>query len=140
MGAVICFVLAVVAVLACTPRSERGLALGSMLAVGTVIWLAVRISLHSILGSIFGNLAALAWEYHAEILLAFAAAVVLIVPVVMIYVGVCDQLEARATARKIRAQRSRRGIGFTLRSEHPWRWAMDEDGSDSPGFWFRKEK
>jgi len=104
MGAIIFFFLAVVALLICTPRSERGLAFGSMLMVGAAIWLAVRIKLASILGSIVGTVLALGWEYRIEILLAMGAAIVLVVPLLMIYIAVCDKLDERA-AEKICASR-----------------------------------
>jgi len=122
MGAVIFFVLIVIVLLSCTPRGERRLALASMLVVGAAIWLAVRIKLHSILGGLIGAAMALAFEYRNELLLSFAAAVVLIVPMVMIYVAVSDQVIEHAAAK---ARRLRRGIGFTLRSQHPWLW-IDE--------------
>lgn len=120
MGAVIFLLFVVVALLACTPRAERGLALGSMLVVGAVVWLAVRIKLHSILGSLVGAVMAFVFEYRNELLLCFAAAIVLIVPIVMIYVAVCDQFEKHVAAKSIRARRSLRGMGFILRSEDPW--------------------
>jgi hypothetical protein len=96
MGPVIFFLLTVAALLICTPRGERGLALGSMLTVGAALWLAVRINLHSILGSILGAVLALAWEYRNELLVLFGATVVLIVPLLMIYVALRDRVEARA--------------------------------------------
>ena len=125
MGAVIFFVLIVIVLLSCTPRGERRLALGSMLVVGAVIWLAVRIKLQSILGALIGAAMGLAFEFRNELLLGFAAAIVLIVPMVMIYVAVSDQMIERAAAK---ARRLRRGIGFVLRSEHPWLWV--DEGSN----------
>ncbi|MGB9235350.1 MAG: hypothetical protein WCC04_13125 [Terriglobales bacterium] len=129
MGALIVFLLFVAVLLICTPRAERGLALGAMALVGAVIWLAVRIHLHSIVGSMVGTVLALGWEYRNDLLLFFAAAIVLIVPILMIYMTACDQLDRRAAARKIRARRSLKGLGLTLRSEHPWLWLMDEETS-----------
>ena len=91
MGALIVFLLFVAVLLICTPRAERGLALGAMALVGAVIWLAVRIHLHSIVGSMVGTVLALGWEYRNDLLLFFAAAIVLIVPILMIYMTACDR-------------------------------------------------
>jgi Kef-type K+ transport system membrane component KefB len=102
VGVVIFYVLFVVALLICTPRSQRVLALTTMAAVGAAIWLAVRINLHSILGSFVGAVVALFWEFRYELLLILAAVVVLIVPILMIYVGLSDRLRAGATAQKRR--------------------------------------
>ncbi|MFZ1918691.1 MAG: hypothetical protein WAU58_14040 [Terriglobales bacterium] len=140
MGAVIVFLLFVAILLICTPRSERGLALGSMLAVGIAIWLAVRINLHRILGGIVGTIAGLVWEYRSDLLLFFAAAIVLIVPALMIYMTVRDQLDRREFEKSVRARRSLRRLGLTLRSEHPWVWAVDHERSSRPASQIRKKK
>jgi hypothetical protein len=140
MGAIIAFLLFVAVLLICTPRTERGLALGSMLAVGIAIWLAVRINLHRILGGIVGTVAGLVWEYRSDLLLFFAAAIVLIVPILMIYMTVCDQLGRREFERSVRARRSLRGLGLILRSEHPWVWVMDHERHGHLTSQFRKKK
>ena len=140
VGATIVFLLFVAILLICTPRPERGLALGSMLAVGIAIWLAVRINLHRILGGIVGTTAALVWEYRSDLLLFFAAAVVLIVPILMIYMTVCDQLDRREFERSIRARRSLRGLGLILRSERPWVWVIDHERSSRLAAQFRRLK
>jgi len=140
MGAIIVFLLFVAVLLICTPRSERGLALGSMLVVGIAIWLALRINLHRILGGIVGTVAGLVWEYRSDLLLFFAAAIVLIVPILMIYMTVSDQLERREFEKSIRARRSLRGLGLVLRSEHPWVWVMDRERSGRLASQFREKK
>jgi hypothetical protein len=140
MGAFVVFLFFVAVLLISTPRSERGLALGSMLVVGTAIWLAVRINLHRILGGIVGAGAALVWEYRGDLLLFFAAAIVLIVPILMIYMTVCDQIDRHATEKSIRARRSLRGLGLILRSEHPWVWVLDQERSNRVASQFRKKK
>jgi len=140
MGAIIVFLLFVAVLLICTPRSERGLALGSMLVAGIAIWLALRINLHRILGGIVGTVAGLVWEYRSDLLLFFAAAIVLIVPILMIYMTVSDQLERREFEKSIRARRSLRGLGLILRSEHPWMWVMDHERSSRLASQFRKKK
>jgi hypothetical protein len=95
MGAVIFYVLFVAVLLICTPRPERVLALSTTLAIGAVIWLAVMIHLHSILGSFVGAVVSLFWEFRNELLLVLAATVVLIVPILMIYIEVSDRLGRR---------------------------------------------
>jgi len=114
MGAVIFFLLIVAALLVCTPRGERKLALGSMLMVGAAIWVAVRINLHRILGDLLGNVIALAWDYREEILLACAAAVVLIVPVLMIYIALCDRVDRHGSAKARDVSRKTQGSLFPL--------------------------
>jgi hypothetical protein len=141
MAATIAFLLFVgVLLMICTPRSERGLAFGFMLALGGAVWLAVRINLHRILGSMVGTLAEFVWEYRSDLLLFFAAGIVLIVPVLMIYMTVSDQLDRRQFERSVRARRSLRGLGLILRSEHPWVWLMDREPSGRPARQFRKKK
>jgi len=135
MGAVIFFLLAVAALLACTPRAERRLALGYMLIIGALIWLAIRINFHSILGSIVGAAMALAWEYRDELLLVFAGGIVLIVPIIMIYVVLCDHLEARAAARAIETRELLDGMGLTRKSV---RLSVICEGRSGPGLRTRK--
>ena len=140
MGATIVFLLFVAVFLICTPRSERGLALGSLLAVGISIWLAVRINLHRILGNIVGTLAGLGWEHRSDLLLFFAAAIVLIVPILMVYMTLCDQLDRRAFEKSVRARRSLRGLGLILRSEHPWASFVDQERSSRLTSQFLRKK
>jgi len=140
MGAVIFFVLTVAVLLLCTPRGERALGLGAMAGVGIAIWIAVRISLHSVLAGMLGTLVELASEHWADLLMVFAAAVVLVVPVFMIYVAVGDQLEKRAATSRERERLSRRGLGFILRSEQPWIWAIDDRRSNRTTWHSRKKK
>jgi hypothetical protein len=140
MGAIIVFLLFVAVLLICTPRSERGLALGSMLVVGIAIWLALRINLHRILGGIVGTVAGLIWEYRSDLLLLFAVAIVLIVPILMIYMTVCDQLHRREFEKSICARRSLRRLGLILRSEHPWVWAVNQERSGRLTAQFPKKK
>lgn len=106
MGAVLFFFLFfVVILLTCTPREEWGIALGSMLAIGAAIWLAVEIKLHNILGSMVGFVAEELWADRMDLLMAFGFAIVLIVPLMMIYVVWCeyhDRRELLATSRKLR--------------------------------------
>jgi MFS family permease len=116
MGAIIFFLVIVAVLIAFTPREERALAVGAMLALGSLIWLAVKANLSSILGNIIAGVVSLGWEYRNELLLAFAATVVLIVPIVMIYVVMCDYIEARALARRTAGPEPPDGMGLTRQS------------------------
>jgi hypothetical protein len=136
VGVVIFFSLFVAFLLVCTPKGERGLALGSTLTVGAVILFIIRINLHRIVGDLFGDATALLWSYRNDLLLAFAAAIVLVVPIVMIYMSVSDQVHKK----QIERERQRlRGIGFPLRSEHPMLWLMDEKRSTRLASRFRRK-
>jgi len=140
MGAVIFFLVIVVGLLACTPRAERGLALGSMAVVGIVIWLSVRIDLHSILGNILGDALALWYKHRDDLVLMFGATVILIVPILMIYTVACDQLEKKAAARRIKERHLRSGLGFVLRADHPWVWIIEDEKTPGAVLRFRKGK
>ena len=109
-GAIFIFVLIAGVLLVCTPRSERRLALVCMGIVGAAIWLVVRIRVHSILGDFIGSSLAAAWEYREAILLAFAAAVVVVVPIAMLWMAVDDHFarhaRAKALERILREKRS----------------------------------
>ncbi len=114
MGPLIFFLLVAAAILTCTPRHERGLALGSLLIVGATIWVATRINLHRFLASIVGSVIALAWAYREELLVLFASAVVLVVPILMIYIAVCDRIPTPSAARRARTQDSANESGSQM--------------------------
>ena len=99
-AALLIFVLVVAALLLCTPRGERRLALGCMAIMGIAIWIAVRIHAHSFLGYFIGTLLAAAWEHRDEIVLALAAAVVLAAPIAMVWMAVGDQMARRGRAKR----------------------------------------
>ena len=61
-------------ILICTPREERALALGSMLAVAAAFWFAVRIKLHTIIAGILGFLMQRIWENRIDLLYGFGIA------------------------------------------------------------------
>jgi len=137
VGAVIFFLLFVALLLVCTPRGERGLALVSIFTVGAVILFVVRINLHRIVGDLFADALALIWSHRNDLLLAFVAGIVLIVPIVMICMSVSDQLTKRQAAR---TRHRLRGIGFPLRSEYPLFWMLDEPHSTGVSSRFRRKK
>jgi hypothetical protein len=83
--------LVVIVVLLYTRRPDRDYTLGLMLLIAAFVWLAIEIHLLSILGDFF----AVALEHWLDIVMAFGAAVLLIVPAIMIYIAVRDQLDNR---------------------------------------------
>ena len=85
----VAFLLAVVVVLLCTRQTERDYTFAVLVLIGALIGLAIKINLLSILGDIF----ALALENWLSIVIALSAAIVLIVPALMIYVAVRDELD-----------------------------------------------
>ena len=87
----VAFLLVVIVILLHTRRPDRDYTLGLMLLIAAFIGLAIKIRLLSILGDLF----ALALEHWLEIVMAFGAAILLIVPAIMIYIAVRDQLDNR---------------------------------------------
>ena len=87
----VAFLLVVIVVLLYTRRPDRDYTLGLMLLIAAFVWLAIEIHLLSILGDFF----AVALEHWLDIVMAFGAAVLLIVPAIMIYIAVRDHVENR---------------------------------------------
>ena len=87
----VAFLLVVIVILLYTRRPDRDYTLGIMVLIAASIWLAIEIHLLSILADFF----AVALEHWLEIVMAFGAAVLLIVPAIMIYIAVRDQLDNR---------------------------------------------
>jgi hypothetical protein len=85
----VAFLLVVIVILLYTRRPDRDYTVGIMVLIAASIWLAIEIRLLSILGDLF----ALALEHWLEIVMAFGAAILLIVPAIMIYIAVHDRLE-----------------------------------------------
>lgn len=88
----VAFLVIVIAVLLCTRQAGRDYTLSVMLLIGAFTWLAIEIHLLRILGNVF----AFALEHWIEIVMAFSAAVLLIVPAFMIYIALRDRLDSRA--------------------------------------------
>lgn len=85
----IVFLLVVIVVLLWTRQAGGDYTLGIGLLIAAFTWLAIEIHLLSILGDLF----ALALEHWLEIVMAFGAAILLIVPAIMIYIALRDQLD-----------------------------------------------
>jgi hypothetical protein len=92
----VAFLLVIIVVLLYTRRPERDYTLGLMGLIAAFIWLAIEIHLLSILGDLF----ALALERWIQIVIALGAAVLLIVPAIMIYIAVRDHLDNRKKFRE----------------------------------------
>ena len=85
------FLLVVIVILLYTRGPERDYSLGLLVLTTAFIGLAIKVHLLSILGDFF----ALALEHWLEIVMAFGAAILLIVPAIMIYIAVRDHVENR---------------------------------------------
>jgi hypothetical protein len=81
--------LVVIAILLYTCHPKRDYSLSVALLIAAFTWLAIEIHLLRILRDLF----ALALEHWIEIVMAFSAAILLIVPAIMIYIAVRDQLD-----------------------------------------------
>ncbi len=92
------FLVAVIVVLLSTQRVNRDYSVRIALLIAAFFWLAIEIHLLSILA----DLCALALEHWLEIVMAFCAAVVLSVPLIMVYIALCDQLDERAIRQEFR--------------------------------------
>jgi hypothetical protein len=82
------FLLAVIVALLCTRQAERDYTLGLVFLIGAFFWLAIKIRLLHILA----DLCALALEHWLEMGMFFSAAILLIVPLAMIYIFLRDQV------------------------------------------------
>lgn len=89
--------LVVIVILLYADQADRDCSLGIALLIGAFTWLAIEIHLLRILADLF----AVALEHWLEIVMAFGAAVVLIVPVIMLYIAVCDRLDDRGTRNEL---------------------------------------
>jgi len=85
--------LIVIVVLLWTRQAGRDYTLRIVFLIAAFTWLAIEIHLLKILGAIF----AVAVEHWFAIVMALGAAVLLSVPVLMIYIAVSDHLERRSS-------------------------------------------
>ena len=93
----VAFLVVAIVLLLYTRPDERDYTLGIMLLIGAFTWLAIEIHLLRILA----DLCAVALEHWIEIIVAFSAAVLLSVPVAMIYMAVRDQLDNRGIRKAV---------------------------------------
>jgi hypothetical protein len=100
MGLLIVLLLVLVFLLIFTPPEERVLAFGVMSAIAAATWVAFKLKLWAVLGSMLGSLLDLLWDNWQALLMALAASIVLIVPALMIYLLICDRLDDRAIRRE----------------------------------------
>lgn len=92
------FLLVVIVALLSPQRAARDYSVRIMLLIAAFFWLGIEIHILRILA----DLCALALEHWVEILMAFSAAVVLSVPLIMVYIALGDQLEERAIRQEFR--------------------------------------
>src|SRR5271166_1343054 len=81
--------LVVILILLYAHQADRDCSLEIALLIGVFTWLAIEIHLLRILAGVF----ALALEHWMEMVMLFSAGALLIVPVIMIYIAVCDRLD-----------------------------------------------
>lgn len=98
----VAILLVVIAVLLYTCHPRRDYTLSIALLIAAFTWLAIEIRLLRILRDVF----ALAFEHWVETVMAFGAAILLIVPAMMLYIAIRDQIDSRNLARVRHASRS----------------------------------
>jgi hypothetical protein len=91
----VAILLVAIAILLYMRHPKRDYSLGIALLIAAFTCLAIEIHLLRFLGDVF----ALAFEHWIETVLVFSAAILLIVPAIMLYVAVSDQIDSRALAR-----------------------------------------
>jgi hypothetical protein len=92
----IAILLVVIAILIYTRRPGFEYTLGAALLITAFTWLAVEIHLLRILRDVF----ALVLDHWFDTLMVFGAAIVLSVPVTMLYIAIRDQFENRKLGRE----------------------------------------
>jgi len=100
MGILIVILLVLIFLLIFTPPEERALAFGVVSAIAIASWVAFKVKLWAIVGSMLGSLLDLLWDNWQALLMALGASIVLIVPALMIYLVICDRLDDRAIRKE----------------------------------------
>ena len=90
--------LVVIVILLYAHQADGDCSFGIALLIGVFTWLAIEIHLLRVLADLF----AVALEHWTEIVMLFSAAVLLIVPAIMIYIAVRDGLDNRGPHHKAR--------------------------------------
>ncbi|MFZ3266103.1 MAG: hypothetical protein WA172_19005 [Terriglobales bacterium] len=88
---IVALLLVVIGILLCTRRPGRDYTLGLMALIAGFIWLAIEIHLLSIVADFFG----VAVQHWIQIVVALGAAILLIVPAIMIYIAIRDRFDSR---------------------------------------------
>lgn len=91
---VVVFLLVVIAILLYLRRPDRDYSLSAALLIAALTWLAIEIHVLRLLQDIV----ALAVAHWVDVTTALAAAILLVVPAMMLYIAVRDQLD-RATGK-----------------------------------------
>lgn len=107
------FLLVAIALLLCRRQPSRDCTLSAALLIAALTWLAIDVHLLHLLRDLF----AVAVDHWFDTVVAFGAAVLLIVPATMLYVGIRDQMEERAR-RMERGERRGFGEAVPARAQH----------------------
>lgn len=105
------FLLVVIVVLLYTRQADRDYTLGLVILIAALTWLAIEIHILRILADLF----ALALEHWIEIVMAFSAAVLLSVPLIMVYIALRDQLDNRAIRKEFQESHGAVRVKFNRR-------------------------
>jgi len=96
------FLLVVIVILLYTRQAGRDYTLGIALLIAAFTWLAIEIHLLRILADLF----ALALEHWLDLVIAFGASILLIVPAIMIYITLQDRVDHRALPPQLQPSHS----------------------------------
>lgn len=88
----IVFLLVVIVILLYTRQASRDYSLGIGLLIAAFTWLAIEVHLLRILADLFE----LAVQHWLDVVVALGAAILLIVPAIMIYITLQDRLDDRS--------------------------------------------
>ncbi len=108
---VVVFLLVVIALLLYLRQSQRDYTLSAAVLIAALTWLSIEIHLLGLLHDVM----ALALDHWLDAVMVFCAVILLIVPAMMIYVGIRDQLEERDECR---GEHSSLGRAAAARSRH----------------------
>jgi len=88
----VAFLLAVIAILLYLRRPERDYSLGAAALIAAATWLAIDVHLLRLLQEVL----ALAVENWIDVVMGLGALLLLIVPAMMVYIGVREEIDKRA--------------------------------------------
>lgn len=94
---VVVFLLVVIAILLCLRQPDRDYSLSAALLIAALTWLAIEIHLLGLLENLF----AIALAHWIDVMIALAAAILLVVPAIMLYIAVREQIDNRATGKSL---------------------------------------
>jgi hypothetical protein len=92
----VAILVVVIAILLYTCHPKRDYTLSVALLIAAFTWLAIEIHVLRLLRDVF----ALALEHWIETVMAFGAVILLIVPAIMLYIAIRDQIDSRGLVRE----------------------------------------